>query len=104
MISFVAELMCIRANVELMDPYYLLQMLSTKTYYLLLNREKRGQTSHIYPRDIENILVPVPDLEVQKESAMKYVSMYTQYRSYLEEAERFVTRATSEFESNFLPG
>ena len=49
-VSFVAELMCVRVDKEKVNPYYLLQLLMTRTYYLLVNRERRGQTSHIYPK------------------------------------------------------
>ncbi len=56
-VSFVAELMCVRVDKEKVNPYYLLQLLMTRTYYLLVNRERRGQTSHIYPRDIKNIRI-----------------------------------------------
>lgn len=63
---FVGELICVRANPEKVLPEYLFGFLSSKVGYLLLNREKRGQTSHIYPEDVKNILLPVPSLKDQK--------------------------------------
>lgn len=63
---FVGELICVRANPEKVLPEYLFGFLSSKVGYLLLNREKRGQTSHIYPEDVKSILLPVPSLKDQK--------------------------------------
>ncbi len=63
---FVGELICVRANTEKVLPEYLLGFLSSKVGYLLLNREKRGQTSHIYPEDIKTIPLPVPSMKDQK--------------------------------------
>ena len=60
-ITFVGELINVRANKNIVNPYYLLQLFNTKNYYLLINREKRGQTSHLYPKDMKTILVPIPD-------------------------------------------
>ena len=43
-VSFVAELMCVRVDKkEEVNPYYLLQLLMTRTYYLLVNRERGGR-------------------------------------------------------------
>lgn len=66
--SYVGELICIRAN-EHCNPLYLFSVLSTYMYKTLLNREKRGQTSHIYPRDIKKIRIPLPPINVQNDIA-----------------------------------
>lgn len=63
---FVGELICIRANPEKVLPEYLFGFLSSKVGYLLLNREKRGQTSHIYPEDVKTIPLPIPSLKDQQ--------------------------------------
>ena len=67
--SFVGELLCIRVNKEKLLSNYLFPLLNTKCYKILINREKTGQTSHIYPKDIENIKIPLPPLEKQNEMA-----------------------------------
>lgn len=103
-VLFVAELMRIRVNPKIMNPYYLLQLLCTKTYYRLVNREKRGQTSHIYPRDIKNVIVPVPEIEIQNQNADQYVDMYSEYAHHLRMADELVARSSRRFVTKFLPG
>jgi restriction endonuclease S subunit len=63
---FVGELICVRANREKVLPEYLFGFLSSEVGYLLLNREKRGQTSHIYPEDVKTITLPIPSLKDQQ--------------------------------------
>ena len=62
--SFVGELLCVRAS-ETVNSMYLYSLLSTKLYKTLLNREKRGQTSHLYAQDVKQIFVPIPPIEKQ---------------------------------------
>ena len=102
-ISFVAELMCVRVDKKKVNPYYLLQLLMTRTYYLLVNRERRGQTSHIYPRDIKNIRIPVPPMNIQKQNARSYMAVYAKYRKHIDDAERFIEEATAKFDVEFMP-
>lgn len=64
--GFVGELICIRAN-EQIDPLLLFYILNLDIYKELLNREKRGQTAHIYPKDISQIPIVVPDKDLQNE-------------------------------------
>ena len=102
-VSFVAELMCVRVDTKKVNPYYLLQLLMTETYYLLVNRERRGQTSHIYPRDIQNIRIPVPPRDIQKRNARSYRAVYAKYRKHIADAERFIEEATAKFDDVFMP-
>ena len=101
-IMFVAELMCIRVDKDIVNPYYLLQLLETPQFYLLVNREKRGQTSHIYPRDIRNIRIPVPDIEAQNLNAEKFKKQYRKYEEHMKEAEAILRKASSEFADFFI--
>ena len=68
---FVGELLCIRANTEVCNPYYLFSLLDTDLFKLLINRQKRGQTSHIYAKDIKKIKIPLPSLEIQEKIAIE---------------------------------
>jgi len=77
---FVGELICVRANPEKVLPEYLFGFLSSEVGYFLLNREKRGQTSHIYPEDIKSILLPVPSLKDQKNIVSILMNAYGQKR------------------------
>lgn len=63
-IYFVGEILCIRPN-ELVNPYYLLALFNTEIYYKIVNRETRGQTSHLYPKDMARVKIPLPDRSTQ---------------------------------------
>lgn len=77
---FVGELICVRANSEKVLAEYLFGFLSSKVGYLLLNREKRGQTSHIYPEDVKSILLPIPSLKDQKSIVSVLAKAYEEKR------------------------
>ena len=55
-----AEIMVIRVNPEYIDPYYVLLFLKTSDGYKSIQSCIRGQTAHIYPKDIKNVKVPIP--------------------------------------------
>jgi len=80
-----------------------LQLFNTRNYYLLINREKRGQTSHLYPSDMKGLLIPVPtDIKIQNENAKKYVKNYKEYERLASEADNILEKTYEVFESNFL--
>jgi hypothetical protein len=58
--SFVGELICARADESAAVAGYLFAVLGCSVFQTLMNREKRGQTSHIYSRDIGRLLIPLP--------------------------------------------
>ena len=76
-----AEVMVIRVNPKKIDPYYVLMYLRTEEGYEALQRCIRGQTAHIYPKDVKLIQIPIPPedemnalkaiLDVMKESLKK---------------------------------
>ncbi|MEM3829425.1 MAG: N-6 DNA methylase [Conexivisphaerales archaeon] len=55
-----AEIMVIRVNPMHIDPYYVLLFLKTNDGYKSIQSCIRGQTAHIYPKDIKNIKIPIP--------------------------------------------
>lgn len=67
--SYVGELICIRVDSLKCNPMYLFSLLSTEIYKGLINREKTGQTAHIYGKDIKHIKVPIPPIQKQNEIA-----------------------------------
>lgn len=98
-INFVGELINIRVNKNIVNPYYLLQLFNTNNYYLLINREKRGQTSHLYPSDMKNIMIPIPDdKNLQDTNAQTYISNYIKYEELIREAESFLQKNINDFE------
>lgn len=68
-IFFVGELISIRPNTSKINPYYLLAILKLHEYYLFINREKRGQTSHLYSEDLRCVKIPLPTFAVQNKIA-----------------------------------
>ena len=94
--SFVGELLCIRAS-ALVNSMYLFSLLSTQVYKTLLNREKRGQTSHLYSNDVSRILIPLPPIEKQNDIAkhietlrLKAKTLQAEGKAILEDAKRKV--------------
>jgi len=62
-----AELMVIRVNPKYIDPYYVLLFLKTNNGYRAIQSCIRGQTAHIYPKDIKNIEIPlIPEEEMNQ--------------------------------------
>ncbi len=84
--SFVGELICIRANESVCNPIYLFSLLNMEPYKILLNKEKTGQTSHIYPKDIKHIKIPVPPLNKQAEIAKHITEICNQAKQLQLEA------------------
>jgi type I restriction enzyme M protein len=55
-----AEIMVIRVSPEIIDPYYVMMYLKTKSGFEAVQSVIRGQTAHIYPKDIGTIEIPIP--------------------------------------------
>lgn len=64
---FVGEVLRLRIKEKLINPYYLLLFLRTEIGYKLLQNCIRGQTAHIYPKDVENIVIPLISKKKQEE-------------------------------------
>ena len=80
-----------------------MQLFNTKNYYLLINREKRGQTSHLYPSDMKEILIPVPeDISIQNKNADKYIEEFKKYESLVSQAEKIIEDNLINFEKDFF--
>lgn len=76
---------------------YLYSLLSTGIYKTLLNREKRGQTSHLYAQDVKQVLIPIPPFDKQniiaghiEEIRLKAKALQAEGKAILEEAKRKV--------------
>jgi len=55
-----AEILVIRVNERIVDPYYVLLYLKSESGYKAIQSCIRGQTAHIYPKDIKGIKIPIP--------------------------------------------
>lgn len=101
-IFFVGELINIRPNTEKINPYYLLAILKLNEYYFLVNREKRGQTSHLYPEDLGNVKIPLPSLAIQNKIAEEVKTRIKKTEQLQKEAEEIVEKAKQEVEKMIL--
>lgn len=61
----VAEIMTIRAK-EVINPFVLLLFLRSDVGYELIQRQIKGQTSHLYPKDVRGIGIPEAIIKISK--------------------------------------
>lgn len=99
--SFVGELLCVRANCNI-NPMYLYSLLSTTIYKTLLNREKRGQTSHLYSQDVKQISIPVPPIEKQNIIADYIEALYMKAKALQEEGKTILENAKRKVEQMII--
>ncbi len=100
--SYVGELICVRANTSVCNPMYLFSILSMDIYKTLINREKTGQTSHVYGKDIKHIKIPVPPIEKQNEIAEHIGQLREQAKQLQFEAIEELENAKKEVEAIIL--
>lgn len=63
-----------------------------------MNREKRGQTSHLYSQDVKQILVPIPPIEKQNDIAEHIKSIRLQAKILQKEGTTILENAKREIE------
>lgn len=100
--SFVGELICIRVNVSKYDAMFLFSLLNLSVYKDLINREKTGQTSHIYAKDIQHVKIPLPPLEKQKEIAAKISKIRHEAKRLQEDGANILANAKIRVEQMIL--
>ncbi|OPZ27723.1 MAG: EcoKI restriction-modification system protein HsdS [Bacteroidetes bacterium ADurb.BinA174] len=103
-IFFVGELNRITVNPSIYSSQLLFSILKLKPFSLLLNREKRGQTSHLYPDDVKKINVPIPPLEKQQEIADRITDIRQQAQQLKEKTHEALKKASEEIEKILLDG
>lgn len=99
---FVGELIGVRANPEECLSEYLFSFISSKFAFTLINHEKRGQTSHIYPEDLKNLPIPLPPLDIQEKIANNIKSFYNKAGFLKKEAREVLEKAKKEVEEMIL--
>jgi restriction endonuclease S subunit len=99
---FVGELVRISAEPSKCNSSYLFAILKTKLYMSLLNREKRGQTSHLYPNDVKNILLPIPPIAKQNEIAEQITAIRQEALSLKDKTKELLKKASEEIEEILL--
>lgn len=61
----IGEIIRLRPNSEKINPYYLVIFLNSLIGRYMLNYSVRGQTAHLYPKDIRHLPILVPPRDIQ---------------------------------------
>lgn len=101
--AYVGELICVRVN-EKYNSMFLFSLLMLDIFKTLINREKTGQTSHVYGKDIKSIVIPLPPIEKQNEIAVHISNIRAQAKLLQEEAAQILATAKTEIERMILGG
>jgi type I restriction enzyme M protein len=99
--SFVGELICLRPKNDC-DPLFIFSLFQTKIYKDLINREKTGQTSHVYGKDLRFLKIPDVSLEKQTEIANHIANIRSQAKQLQQEAQDILEQAKKEVEKIIL--
>lgn len=99
---FVGELVRISVDKSKYESSFLFSILKTDVYSVLLNREKRGQTSHLYPDDVKRIEIPIPPLDKQKEIASHITDIRKQAQALKDKTKEALEKAGKEIEEILL--
>lgn len=97
---FVGEVMRLRVNKELVNPHYLLLFLRTELGYKLFRNCIRGQTAHIYPKDVEKILIPI----ISKKKQEKIEELIREAHTLLRESTELIGSSVNEIEKSIVEG
>lgn len=101
-IFFVGELVRISTNENLYNNQLLFSLLKSELFTKLLNREKRGQTSHLYPNDVKKIIIPFPPLNKQLEIANHISALRQQAQQFKENTNNVLAKVNVEIEKLLL--
>lgn len=100
--SYVGELICVRTDQAKGNSMYLFSLLNTEIMKTLINREKTGQTSHIYGKDIKHIKIPLPPIKKQNEIAEYITKTRNKAKQLQKEAVTELEKAKQEVEKMIL--
>ena len=100
----VGELIIIRADENKINPFYLLSYLKLPHAGLLMRRCVRGQSAHLYPKDIALLEIPTPPLEIQDTIAEKAIRIREEAWRLKREAQEAVENAKGRGERIILKG
>ena len=84
-----ANVIVIRPNNEVLDSVYLKIFLDSFSGKNLIESFQQGHgIMNVSHRDLNDMLVPVPQIDEQKQIAHKYIAAYKKYKATVEEAKR----------------
>jgi len=94
LLVFVGEVMRLRVKKESINPYYLLLFLRSELGYRLFQNCIRGQTAHIYPKDVEKIRIPLISTKKQE----KIEELVKEAHTLLTESTKLIRESVNEVE------
>lgn len=83
----VGELIIIRANPELIVPEYLITFLRLAVIQEKIRKMVKGQTAHLYPRDLMHLEIVLPPKVIQEEIAQMNLDAENEYAARIRRAE-----------------
>lgn len=83
----VGELIIIRADSNLILPEYLITFLRLAVVQEKIRKMVKGQTAHLYPRDLKHLEIVIPPKEIQEEIAEMNLEAEKQYLTRIRRAE-----------------
>ena len=102
-IMCVAEILYVRPDFKEINPYYLLSALRMPIIQNSITKLVRGQTGHLYPDDLGELEIPVPDdFEFQKDIARSTLASDKVVSRLLKEAESLQASVSDNLESAIL--
>ena len=99
--SYVGELICVRAN-EKVNSIFLFSLLKTDIYKTLINREKTGQTSHVYGKDLKKIPIPLPNKQIQDKISEHINEIQEEIKTLQADAKRILDEAKQKVEKMII--
>lgn len=100
----VGELIIIRANPQLIVPEYLITYLRLAVVQEKIRKMVKGQTAHLYPRDLIHLEVVLPPREIQEEIAEMNLVAEKEYASRIRRAEDDLISTRKMIKSIILTG
>ena len=97
-LSFVGEILRLRAKREFINPYYLLLFLRTESGYKLLQNCIRGQTAHIYRKDVEGVPIPI----ISKKKQKRIEELIKEAHSLLRRSTELIRESVNEVEKSVV--
>ncbi len=95
----VGEVIIIRARRELILPEYLVTYLRLPMVQADISKMVKGQSAHLYPKDLQQLQIVVPALHVQYEIAQVAMAAEVDYRGRIAEANRLLSEARGQVDS-----
>ncbi|HYF10388.1 MAG TPA: restriction endonuclease subunit S [Candidatus Paceibacterota bacterium] len=100
----VGELIIIRANPEKILPEYLITYLRLSVVQEQIRRMVKGQSAHLYPRDLVGLDVILPPVDLQQEIAKINSHAEKSYLTTIRQASAALAEARARIEDTILKG